>query len=56
MEGDMKEPGKDLNELQNSDWVRTIVAHTLKMNSVTALKLYDSADKSVHPRPVSGCR
>lgn len=22
MEGDMKEPGKDLDELQNSDWVR----------------------------------
>lgn len=56
MEGDMKEPGKDLDELQNSDWVRRIVAHTLEMRSGTALKLYNGADKSVHPRPVSGCR
>lgn len=30
MEGDMKEPGKDLDELQNSDWVRRRVAHTLE--------------------------
>lgn len=31
MEGDMKEPGKDLDELQNSDWVRRRrrVAHVL---------------------------
>lgn len=29
MEGDMKEPGKDLDDLQNSDWVRgTLNEHT----------------------------
>lgn len=26
----MKEPGKDLDELQNSDWVRKRFAHTFK--------------------------
>lgn len=56
MEGDSKEAGKDLDELQNSDWVRRTFGHTFKMSSVTALNIYNNADQSAHPRPGSGCR
>lgn len=40
MEGDMKEPAKDLDELQNSDWVRRkSCTYFSKMSSATVLKL-----------------
>lgn len=50
MEGDAKEPGKDLDELQNSDWVRRTFVHTFKMSSVTALNIYNNADQKCPPQ------